>query len=250
MRPFDIRHGDRRVLSSLKLYSSSSPPSPPLSSNFGAFVSTARYPLRRNRGIVVISSFRPITCTMAAASASKEEDSRPIGVLFVCWGNICRSPTAEAIFRYAVEKRGLESYFNIDSAGTIDYHEGEPADARMKAAAIKRGVQITSISRPIQSSDFEKFDVILAMDKKNKEDILKAHKQWNTKQALPPDSDKKVKLMCEYCTRYEEMEVPDPYYGGAAGFEKVLDLLEDACESLLDSLATSIEKKTSRKLER
>ncbi|MCO5611857.1 hypothetical protein L7F22_066116 [Adiantum nelumboides] len=150
--------------------------------------------------------------------------------------NICRSPTAEAVFRYFVEKRGLEVQFNIDSAGTIDYHEGEPADARMKTAASKRGVKLTSISRPIRPSDFEEFDIILAMDRKNKEDILKAHRHWSTTQTLPPGSEKKVKLICEYCKKFDVTEVPDPYYGGAAGFEKVLDLLEDACESLLDSL--------------
>lgn len=163
-------------------------------------------------------------------------------MLFVCLGNICRSPTAEAVFRHSVEKRGLGSKFKIDSAGTINYHEGEPADARMKAAAIRRGVKLTSISRPICPSDFEEFDLILAMDKKNKEDILKAHKMWDSKQALPLKSDEKVKMICEYCKKFEETEVPDPYYGGAAGFEKVLDLLEDACESLLDSIIPSIMK--------
>ncbi|MCO5573625.1 hypothetical protein L7F22_027397 [Adiantum nelumboides] len=114
--------------------------------------------------------------------------------------------------------------------------KGGPADARMKAAASKRGVKLTSISRPIRPSDFEEFDIILAMDRKNKEDILKAHRHWSTTQTLPPGSEKKVKLMCEYCKKFDVTEVPDPYYGGAAGFEKVLDLLEDACESLLDSL--------------
>ncbi|KAI5081320.1 hypothetical protein GOP47_0004503 [Adiantum capillus-veneris] len=179
----------------------------------------------------------------AMADASSRGEDHQIGVLFVCLGNICRSPTAEAVFRYLVEKRELESQFCIDSAGTIDYHEGEPADARMKAAASKRGVKLMSISRPIRPSDFEEFDIILAMDRKNKEDILKAHRHWSTTQALPPSSEKKVKLMCEYCKKFDVTEVPDPYYGGAAGFEKVLDLLEDACESLLDSLVSSTSSK-------
>lgn len=186
--------------------------------------------------------------TMAAAGASRDDDLPQIGVLFVCLGNICRSPTAEAVFRYAVEKKGLKSRFNIDSAGTIDYHEGNPADERMRAAASKRGVKLTSISRPIRPSDFEDFDIILAMDKNNEEDILKAHKQWSTTQPLPPNSEKKVKLMCDYCKKFDVMEVPDPYYGGPAGFEKVLDLLEDACGSLVDSLVSSTSRNITQEI--
>lgn len=215
----------------------------PSPSSVAALLFTPDFYRLRHSGRISISTkpFRSFSRTrMAAAGSSRDDDLPQIGVLFVCLGNICRSPTAEAVFRYAVEKKGLKSRFNIDSAGTINYHEGEPADARMRAAANKRGVKLTSISRPIRQSDFEEFDIILAMDKKNKEDILKAHEQWSTKQALPPNSEKKVKLMCEYCKKFDMTEVPDPYYGGPAGFEKVLDLLEDACESLLESLISSV----------
>ncbi|KAH9297805.1 hypothetical protein KI387_029487, partial [Taxus chinensis] len=134
--------------------------------------------------------------------------------------NICRSPTAEAVFRDAVQKRGLTSMFNIDSAGTIDYHEGNPADPRMRNSAKKRGIDITSISRPISPSDFKEFDLILAMDKQNKADILRAYEEWKLEYSLPDDAYKKVKLMCTYCKQCKETEVPDPYYGGPQGFEK------------------------------
>lgn len=174
------------------------------------------------------------------ASRAMASDSsaivKPFGVLFVCLGNICRSPTAEAVFCDAVQKRGLTSAFEIDSAGTIDYHEGNPADPRMKNAAKKRGIEITSVSRPISPTDFKEFDLILAMDKQNKADILKAFEDWKVKYSLPADANKKVKLMCSYCKQCEETEVPDPYYGGPQGFEKVLDILKDACESLLDEI--------------
>lgn len=106
----------------------------------------------------------------------------------------------------------------------------------MRAASKRRGIQITSISRPIRPSDFVDFDLILAMDKQNREDILEAFNGWKDKHSLPGDAHKKVKLMCSYCKKHEESEVPDPYYGGPQGFEKVLDLLEDACGSLLETI--------------
>lgn len=163
-------------------------------------------------------------------------ERKPFSVLFVCLGNICRSPAAEAVFRDTVRKRGLEHNFVIDSAGTIDYHEGNQADPRMRMAAKRRGIEVTSISRPIRPSDFSDFELILAMDLQNKEDILCAYERWRFKEPLPEDGPKKVKLMCSYCKKHKETEVPDPYYGGPQGFENVLDLLEDACESLLDSI--------------
>ncbi|XAR60109.1 Protein-tyrosine-phosphatase [Bertholletia excelsa] len=184
---------------------------------------------------------RPIiTAAMASASSTSEAETeaKPFSVLFVCLGNICRSPAAEGVFTDLVKKKGLDSKFNIDSAGTINYHEGNEADPRMRAAARRRGIQITSISRPIRPSDFRDFDLILAMDKQNREDILGALERWSFKEKLPADAHKKVRLMCSYCKKHDESEVPDPYYGGAQGFEKVLDLLEDACESLLDSILT------------
>ncbi|KAK8480742.1 hypothetical protein V6N13_145206 [Hibiscus sabdariffa] len=152
----------------------------------------------------------------SASSTGAATETKPFSLLFVCLGNICRSPAAEGVFRDIVEKKGLDSKFNIDSAGTIDYHEGNLADPRMRAASKRRGIEITSISRPIRSSDFSDFDLILAMDKQNR--VMQ------------------VRLMCSYCKKHEETEVPDPYYGGPQGFEKVLDLLEDACESLLDNI--------------
>ncbi|KAJ8466248.1 hypothetical protein OPV22_028800 [Ensete ventricosum] len=163
-------------------------------------------------------------------------ETEPFSVLFVCLGNICRSPAAEAVFTDLVRKRGAESKFKIDSAGTIGFHEGNPADPRVKAAARRRGIDVTSISRPIKPSDFRDFDLILAMDMRNREDILSAYRRWRSKEPLPEDASEKVKLMCSFCKKHNEAEVPDPYYGGPQGFEKVLDLLEDACESLLDSI--------------
>ncbi|URD90161.1 Low molecular weight protein-tyrosine-phosphatase [Musa troglodytarum] len=151
-------------------------------------------------------------------------------------GNICRSPAAEAVFTDLVRKRGAESKFKIDSAGTIGFHEGNSADPRMRAAAKRRGIDVTSISRPIRPSDFREFDLILAMDMRNREDILSAYGRRRSKEPLPEDASKKVKLMCSFCKKHNEAEVPDPYYGGPQGFEKVLDLLEDACESLFDSI--------------
>lgn len=171
-----------------------------------------------------------------ASSTVTEDANKPFSVLFVCLGNICRSPTAEGVFTDLVKKRGFDSKFRIDSAGTIGYHEGNEADPRMRAASKRRGIQITSISRPIKPSDFVEFDLILAMDKQNREDILEAFSRWKFRDPLPEDAHKKVKLMCSYCKKHDETEVPDPYYGGPQGFEKVLDMLEDACESLLDSI--------------
>lgn len=165
-----------------------------------------------------------------------DPSTKPFSVLFVCLGNICRSPAAEGVFTDLVKKRGLDSKFNIDSAGTINYHEGDEADSRMRAAAKRRGIGITSISRPIRPSDFKDFDLILAMDEKNKADILGALERWIHREPLPADAAEKVRLMCSYCKKHDETEVPDPYYGGAQGFEKVLDLLEDACDSLLESI--------------
>ncbi|KAK1310329.1 hypothetical protein QJS10_CPA08g01545 [Acorus calamus] len=188
--------------------------------------------------------------TSAAAAAAAAAEKKPFSVLFVCLGNICRSPAAEGVFRNLVKTRGLDSEFVIDSAGTIGYHEilkigfffggielkGNKADPRMRSAGRNRGVEITSISRPIRPSDFREFDLILPMDLQNRDDIIAAYERWSFKEPLPKDAEKKVKLMCSYCKKHKETEVPDPYYGGQQGFEKVLDLLEDACESLLDSI--------------
>ncbi|KAI0497173.1 hypothetical protein KFK09_020395 [Dendrobium nobile] len=199
------------------------PPSPPRRLRFSQFP----FPL-----VVVASSSSTMGDTVRSAEVSKP----PFSVLFVCLGNICRSPAAEAVFTNIVRKRGFESKFKIDSAGTIGYHEGNPADLRMWAAANKRGIEITSISRPVRPSDFRDFDLILAMDMQNRDDLLSAFERWSHKEKLPKDAYKKVKLMCSYCKKHSETEVPDPYYGGPQGFEKVLDLLEDGCEVLIDNI--------------
>uniref|UniRef100_A0A2P2JPZ7 acid phosphatase n=1 Tax=Rhizophora mucronata TaxID=61149 RepID=A0A2P2JPZ7_RHIMU len=186
--------------------------------------------------VIKASSMASSPTPISSSSTDTKKTNKPFSVLFVCLGNICRSPAAEGVFRNVVKNRDLDSKFNIDSAGTINYHEGNPADPRMRAASKKRGIEITSISRPIRSSDFMDFDLILAMDKQNRVDILEAYNKWKFREPLPDDAHKKVRLMCSYCKKHDETEVPDPYYGGPQGFEKVLDLLEDACESLLDSI--------------
>ncbi|KAL8484196.1 hypothetical protein ACS0TY_026773 [Phlomoides rotata] len=183
---------------------------------------------------------RKIVASSMASTATNDnaQSSKPFSVLFVCLGNICRSPAAEGVFRHLVKEKGLDSNFFIDSAGTINYHEGNQADPRMRAASKKRGIEITSISRPIKPSDFRDFDLILAMDERNREDILGAFERWRHRETIPIDAHEKVRLMCSYCKRHDETEVPDPYFGGAQGFEKVLDILEDGCESLLESIVS------------
>jgi len=138
-------------------------------------------------------------------------------------GNICRSPTAEAIFRKVVEDAGRSAEFDIDSAGTIGYHSGHPADSRMRAAAEGRGYRLDSLARRIEHSDFDRFDWIVTMDEDNFRDVSR----------MDPGSRARVVRMCDYCETHDETEVPDPYYGGEAGFHKVIDILEDACGNLL-----------------
>ena len=149
-------------------------------------------------------------------------------VLFVCMGNICRSPAAEAVFRAKVEQAGLADSIHIDSAGTIGYHAGDPADRRMRAAGAQRGYDLSSISRQVMLSDFETFDHIIAMDYENLAYLKAMQVRTNDKASL--------RLMCDFASRHNDREVPDPYYGGASGFEHVMDLLEDACDGLLGEI--------------
>ncbi|KAK9904002.1 hypothetical protein WJX75_002293 [Coccomyxa subellipsoidea] len=181
---------------------------------------------------------------MPLTNGSKEKCS----VLFVCLGNICRSPTAEAVFRKVVEEAGEQDRFFIDSCGTgggnpdwyksWSYHTGDPSDRRMIAAATKRGVNLTSRSRPLTAEDMQNFDYILGMDFENIAAIQVAADHWASKgKNIPKDYRSKVQLMCKYLDKEGAFkgitEVPDPYYGGAKGFELVLDLLDDACKGLL-----------------
>lgn len=153
-----------------------------------------------------------------------------INILFVCMGNICRSPSAEAVMNKVISQNGYQKFIQCDSAGTIGYHSGEAADARMKKHAMKRNIFLTSIARQIKSSDLVKFDYILAMDKDNFDDILSLDNS-----SLYSD---KISMMTDYCTSYNADKVPDPYYGGPEGFEYVLDLLEDASAGLLNKILT------------
>ena len=150
-------------------------------------------------------------------------------VLFVCLGNICRSPSAEAVFSALIEKNSLQKELSCDSAGTAAYHVGEPADYRMRQFGQKRGYHLTSISRPVDPDrDFDKFDYVVGMDRQNVRDLKAIARNENDR--------KKIFLMTDFCTERKHDSVPDPYYGGAAAFELVLDILEDACEGLLHRL--------------
>ena len=148
-------------------------------------------------------------------------------VLFVCLGNICRSPSAEGVFQFLVNKEGLGNKILVDSCGTIAHHAGEPADHRMKEHAKERGYNLTSIARGIEKKDFTEFDYILTMDNSNFKNVV----------AMTADDLKyKVKKLTDFCSDHPHDQIPDPYYGGPDGFELVLDLLEDACQGLLNQI--------------
>ena len=150
-------------------------------------------------------------------------------VLFVCLGNICRSPTGEAVFRHLVEQRGLENQIFVESAGTIGYHDGKSADSRMQKHAAMRSYDLTSRSRKITAEDFERFDLIIAMDQQNHADIM----------SIDPTADH-VRLLSDFLDDEWPRDVPDPYYGGAAGFETVLDMIEAACPEILQEVSRDL----------
>ncbi|WP_424947552.1 low molecular weight protein-tyrosine-phosphatase [Candidatus Spongiihabitans sp.] len=149
-------------------------------------------------------------------------------ILFVCMGNICRSPSAEGVFRKLVEQRGVASRFEIDSAGTGGWHIDRPADARAQQAARARDIDLSAIrARQVCVADTQYYDTIIAMDNDNQSRLLE----------LADDSHRrKVRLLLEYADCPDSLEVPDPYYGGDHGFERALDLIEEACCGLLDQL--------------
>lgn len=146
-------------------------------------------------------------------------------VLFVCMGNICRSPTADGVFRHMVAAQGLQDRVTVDSAGTHNYHPNSPPDARSQEHAAMRGYDLSTLrARQIQQSDFEKFDLILAMDWDNLALV---------QSICPCGLERKVRRLTEFCLTYEATVVPDPYYDGPSAFEEVLDLVEDACKGLM-----------------
>lgn len=151
-----------------------------------------------------------------------------VRVLFICMGNICRSPTAQGVFTQLLKQQGLEHLIKVDSAGTHAYHMGEPPDVRAQESAGKRGVDISHLrARRVDKTDFERFDYLLVMDRENyaRLETLGEHPQRS-----------KLRLFLEFAPHLGEDEVPDPYYGGASGFERVLDMIEAASQGLLEDI--------------
>lgn len=150
-------------------------------------------------------------------------------ILFVCLGNICRSPAAEGVMRSIVEREGLTDRFEIDSAGTYGGHRGELPDPRMRSAASRRGYALTHCARQVREEDFDRFDMIVVMDDMNYEAVHRL--------APSREASGKIYRMAEFCRRHPDRTyVPDPYYEGHEGFELVLDMLEDGCEEILEKL--------------
>jgi len=160
-----------------------------------------------------------------------------VSVLFVCMGNICRSPTGEGVFQHYIDGRGYADLIHIDSAGTIAYHEGERADARMRDVAARRGYQLLSLARKVTVQDLESFDLVVAMDTDN----------LMVMESMIGGPQQHVRLLGTfldgYNNNYDAPSVPDPYYGGSAGFEQVLDMIESACPMMLSHCLELISNK-------
>jgi protein-tyrosine phosphatase len=157
-------------------------------------------------------------------------------LLFICMGNICRSPAAEGVMRRMVSDAGLSHQIHIDSAGTGGWHAGNLPDPRMTVAAARRNYDLTSRARQVGTSDLRTFDLALIMDNQNLQDL----------KVFDPEGQyqSKVRFFCEFCTEHDDTEVPDPYYGGATGFDHVLDLLEDGCKNLLKHIKLCLEERS------
>ena len=149
-------------------------------------------------------------------------------LLFVCLGNICRSSSAEEIMRTLVRRAGMDKEIAVDSAGILSYHQGELPDPRMRAHAARRSYTLTHRSRPVTTDDFYDFDLVIGMDDRNVDDLRE--------RAPGVEEETKIRRMADYCVHKVVDYVPDPYYGGASGFENVLDILEDACAGLLEAI--------------
>jgi protein-tyrosine phosphatase len=152
-------------------------------------------------------------------------------ILFVCMGNICRSPTAQGVFAHTLRAQAPDLTVEVDSAGTHDYHLGAAPDPRTVAAALRRGIDLSRLrARMIEPGDFERFDLILAMDEQNREEL---------RRRAPVGQHERIRLVMDYAPDAARRAVPDPYYGGPQGFEEVLDLLTEASEGLLRELLAS-----------
>lgn len=157
--------------------------------------------------------------------------SKKYKVLFVCLGNICRSPAAQGIFEHIVRENGMEDRIEADSAGTYGGHRGELPDRRMRNAALYRGYALTHRSRPVSSLDFLEYDIVVAMDDQNYEDLMHL--------APSVEATHKIVRMASYLTSHKISYIPDPYYMGTEGFTLVLDLLEEGCMNLYKSIIGS-----------
>ncbi len=153
-------------------------------------------------------------------------------VLFVCWGNICRSPAGENVFRHLVTESAHAQRIECDSAGTIDAHAGNPPDKRMRQTLEHRGIEVHGAARQIRVDDFESFDLILTMDDFNRQEVLALTRC---------EADRtKVSPFTQFCSEHDATEVPDPYYGGESGFELVADLIEDGCQGILEHIEAQL----------
>lgn len=160
-----------------------------------------------------------------------ENISSEYKVLFVCLGNICRSPAAQAIFEHYVREAGLQDRIKVDSAGIYGGHQGNPPDRRMRTAALYRGFAVTHTARQVKAMDFMDFDLIIAMDDQNYEDLMHL--------APSVEATHKVRRMADFLTTHKISYIPDPYYMGVEGFSHVLDLLEESCQNLLTQLRST-----------